>query len=253
MSKDDLKKDTKKSLKETTSSKKKKKITYVPIDEVRSYELCFILDSEMTEKNREAKITEIKKIIDSFESKIVFEDYSMGVKQFCYKIKKKWHGLYVIFNLEAKASTIPELNRELELENSILRHLLIKLPEDYKPTNYEVSKEKYEIPEEVEEERPSRKPMPTRKVVKAPEPVVEEKKEVVEEVKEEVKEEKTEEKKEVKKEVKEEKVEEKTETPASEEKKEEKKEEKDDSSKDHLKELNDKLDKLLLSDDLDTL
>jgi len=224
---------------------KTKKFVLDFIDELRSYEFMFIVDADLNDAKREERIAFIKKTILSEGGKITFEDFTWGVRELCYRINKKWHGYYFVLNVELKASSILEMKKTFDLDLEIMRYLIIKLPKNFEAVKYEDVKDKYDI-ESFEEKlakkqqkrSASRAVKVAKKVELKEENIIEKKVEKIEKL----------EKKEEKKPVTEEKKveEKKEEEKAPEVKTEEKKKE----TEDHLKELNDKLDKLLLSDDL---
>jgi small subunit ribosomal protein S6 len=223
-------------------SKKKDRVKVMLdlVDEERLYEMMMIVDADLTEKKRAARIEEVKKVLTAEGAEITFDDQTWGVRELCYRIKKKWHGYYFVLNFKMKASKIAEVKNTFDLDQEVLRYLIIKLPEDHEAQTYEELKDKYDVItfEEKQERIKQARKQVKKKEIRTVELKSEEKVEApkAEEKKEEVA------SRDLPVQKEEAKKEEKTE--AKESKKEEKK------SDDHLKELNDKLDKLLLSDDL---
>jgi small subunit ribosomal protein S6 len=237
---------SKKTLAKKAQAKSVDKFVYERIDENRKYELTVILSPDLTEKKRAEKLVAIKKMIANEGGTILFEDLTMGIRKFCYRIKSKWNGFYAIYHLDLKASSLSELNTSLRLDTEILRYLLIKLPEDFVSVKYEDLKDKYEIKEAPL--RPTRKPEMAVSRDKTSEQRLPEK---ANEKTIEGSAEKILIKEPVEKPVKDDEIIVNKEEPSEPKKKLTSEPKKQDTpEKDHLKELDEKLDKLLLSDDL---
>jgi small subunit ribosomal protein S6 len=92
-----------------------------------NYELSFIINSLIPETDHKSVQENILGYIAKIGGKINREPYSIGRKKLTYPIKKQKHGFYVFleFELEDKAG-LKELDKQLRLNNNILRHLIIK-------------------------------------------------------------------------------------------------------------------------------
>ncbi len=53
-----------------------------------------------------------------------------GRRRLTYAISKQTEGIYVQFNFQMLASNTRELERDLRLDEQVIRHLLIRLDED---------------------------------------------------------------------------------------------------------------------------
>jgi len=206
----------------------------------RNYEMMIIIDAEVGQKKIDEKIKDVKNLIESEGGKITFEDLSWGVRDLCYKIKNRWTGLYVLLNFEIDSDKLRDIDSQLLIDGGVLRHLIVKLPDGYSPITYTEIKAKYES---IESNKNLKRRSPTVKPKEAPvvikvEKEIEKMEEVVVPVMTNIVEQIQESKEALKEEVK---LEEKTEK------------ENESDNKDHLDELNKKLDKLLLSDDLDNI
>ncbi|EKD63283.1 MAG: hypothetical protein ACD_51C00302G0001 [uncultured bacterium] len=210
--------------------------------EARQYELMVIFGADKSDDVIAKQLETIKKLITDGDGKVLLEDV-WGRRDMKYRIKGQDVGYYVVLNFKGESAKMKELREALRIDASILRSLLIKVPDDYIPTktteaDLDFSK-KVKVKEGPKEEKPvvEKKEKPVKKTVK---------KEEVEEVKEEVKEE--EKPKKVKKTVKKEEVKEEVE-----EVKEEKKEEKKKTAKkdDSLDDLDRKLKAIMDDTDID--
>ena len=63
------------------------------------------------------------KYFKKFNIEVEKEDL-WGVRKFAYPIKKQDSGYYIVLNINVKDEKIPNLMKELELEDNVLRSLL---------------------------------------------------------------------------------------------------------------------------------
>ena len=54
----------------------------------------------------------------------------MGEKRLAYPIKKELTGYYYVLKVEASTDVIAEFDRRASIDETILRHLIIKLDEE---------------------------------------------------------------------------------------------------------------------------
>jgi small subunit ribosomal protein S6 len=222
--------------------------------EKRMYEAMLVLKPDMLESNFKKKLKDFKKYLEDHECRVTEEDV-WEKRRLAYRIKQYEEAIYAVYNFESPSSFIQELENHLRIDNDVIRHLIITIPEGYKYIKFY---------EEVEEKKPEEKKKPAPKAEKpaqAEKPVEEKKEEEKKEEKPKPKKKATPSKAKAKEKAKEEKVEE----PKKEEKKEEKegffskllgkkkKEEPKEEKKEEKisrSELDEKLDKLLGGGDL---
>lgn len=89
----------------------------------------------MPEGDFEKELTELRKLIQDSTKGISHED-NWGKKDFAYSIKKQARGHYVVFTFNATPDEIAELRANVKLDQNILRHMLITIPDDYDPARY---------------------------------------------------------------------------------------------------------------------
>ncbi len=165
-------------------------------DTVR-YELMVIVSPEIGEAAINKRLDALRKSIKDFGGEIFFEDI-WGLRDLAYQIRKQDQGYYAVLDLNFDPQRVRELERMLQLETEVLRHLMIKLPSIYQPkTISEMEAEVEQImPEEKKVDKKEKKPRigQVRKAeIPKEEPVKEEKPAKVEKAeKEEKKEEKAE-------------------------------------------------------------
>ena len=96
---------------------------------MNKYEMMFIVKANSDEKAVAKTADSLKSIITSMKGKIV-EEKDLGSKELAYPIKKETVGYYFVVNFEATAETVAELDRKARIDESVLRHLIIRLDEE---------------------------------------------------------------------------------------------------------------------------
>lgn len=91
------------------------------------YELMIILKDSLSEKATKEALEVIRGHISEAKGTITFEDL-WGTKTFVYPIKDFTQGYYAIFYFDLAKEQVIELKKELDLEQTILRKLIVSLP-----------------------------------------------------------------------------------------------------------------------------
>lgn len=94
-----------------------------------NYEIMFIVKTTMEADKIKKTIDNMKKIITDGKGKIV-ETKEMGERKLAYPIKKELSGYYYVLKVEANSDVVNEFDRRALIDESILRHLIIKLDEE---------------------------------------------------------------------------------------------------------------------------
>lgn len=92
---------------------------------MRKYEMMVILDPEIDERTVEPSLDKYLKVITNDKGTVDNLDI-WGRRRLAYPIKKKNDGIYAVINFTAEASTATELDRQLGLNESILRTKLLR-------------------------------------------------------------------------------------------------------------------------------
>lgn len=90
-----------------------------------SYELVVILQPKLKKEEKEKVLADVKKWVKDGKGK-VGKEKEWGVKEFTYPINKQKEGLYYLFEVEGGESVNKALQENAQLENKILRYLLIR-------------------------------------------------------------------------------------------------------------------------------
>lgn len=92
---------------------------------MRKYELMLILDPEMDERSVSTTVEKLLKVVPADGGTIDNVDV-WGRRRFAYEINKKSEGFYVVVDLSAQPATVKELDRQLGLNESVLRTKILR-------------------------------------------------------------------------------------------------------------------------------
>jgi len=92
---------------------------------MRKYELVIILKPDLNKSEQEKIIKKMSKIITDLKGKVNKKDI-WGKKNMAYPIKKQKQGTYVKLNISLPEDKIGDWREKIQLEDNIIRHLLIK-------------------------------------------------------------------------------------------------------------------------------
>lgn len=96
---------------------------------MNKYEMMFIVKATMESDKVKSTANMLQKVVTDAKSKVV-EMKELGEKKLAYPIKKEINGYYFVMKIEATREVVAELDRKASLDESILRHLIIKLDEE---------------------------------------------------------------------------------------------------------------------------
>jgi len=92
---------------------------------MRRYELLVILDPDLEEKTVAPSLDKFLNVVRKGEGTIEKVDI-WGRRRLAYEIKKKAEGIYAVVDLSAEPAVVQELDRQLNLNESVLRTKLIR-------------------------------------------------------------------------------------------------------------------------------
>ena len=93
---------------------------------MNKYEIMFIVRPDMEEAEIKKTAEEMKKVLTEKEATIV-EEKAMGQRELAYEINKFTTGYYFLYVVEAEATTVKEFDRIVRINESLLRHLIVKV------------------------------------------------------------------------------------------------------------------------------
>jgi len=85
-----------------------------------------ILNSSISEEDRNHSLEELRNLLTKNEVKIEKEDIWWD-RKLAYKINKSDRGFYVLFSLEMNGKLIKELSKSINLNKVIIRYMFAKL------------------------------------------------------------------------------------------------------------------------------
>ena len=92
------------------------------------YEHVFIARQDVSAQQVEALTEEFKTVLESNGGSVAKAEY-WGIKTLAYKIKKNRKGHYSLFNIEAPAQAIFELERQEKINDDVLRAMTVRVEE----------------------------------------------------------------------------------------------------------------------------
>jgi small subunit ribosomal protein S6 len=96
---------------------------------MRAYELMIIFDGDLEDDVVDERLSAAKATAEAAGGEIKTTD-SWGRRKFAYEIDHKSEGFYVVLEILAEGGALDELERTLRLADDVVRHLLIRLPDN---------------------------------------------------------------------------------------------------------------------------
>ena len=93
------------------------------------YELTYIIDTALEEEARKELIEKISSLIAQNGGEVEKVDETWGKRRLAYPINDKPEGYYVLVTMQAPAELPKEIERNLRINENVLRSLVIKVEE----------------------------------------------------------------------------------------------------------------------------
>jgi len=93
---------------------------------MRQYELMIILDPETDERNLQPTLEKLLAVVPKDGGTVDNLDI-WGRRRLAYDIKKQSEGIYAVVAMTAESATAQELDRQLGLNETVLRTKLMRL------------------------------------------------------------------------------------------------------------------------------
>ena len=94
---------------------------------MNKYESVVIIKSNLDEAGVKELTAKFEKMINN-DGKVEKVDVQ-GAKKLAYPIKKNEEGIYVVYTYEANTSLIAELERNLRIDDSVLKYMTVNITE----------------------------------------------------------------------------------------------------------------------------
>ncbi|MFP7696992.1 30S ribosomal protein S6 [Trueperella sp. LYQ143] len=92
---------------------------------MRQYEMMIILDPDVDERTLQPTLDRLLAVVPAEGGSLDNVDI-MGKRRLAYDIKKKSEGIYVVVYMTATPETAQELDRQLGLNESVMRTKLLR-------------------------------------------------------------------------------------------------------------------------------
>ncbi len=93
------------------------------------YEMIYIIDTGVEEAARKELIEKVSGLISANGGEVEKVDETWGKRRLAYAIDYKTEGWYVLVTFKAPAELPRELERNLQINENVLRYLVVKLEE----------------------------------------------------------------------------------------------------------------------------
>src|SRR5579864_5078838 len=121
------------------------------------YEHMLIARQDISAQQVDALATHLKTIVETEGGKVEKQEY-WGLRTLAYRIKKNRKGHYVLLNLNAPSKAIVELERQLKINEDVLRFLTVRV-EAFEQSNSSRKREREAGRDETRERRREDEPV----------------------------------------------------------------------------------------------
>jgi len=93
------------------------------------YEVTYIMRPSLEEAEIDTKVDQVAKVLKDNGGEVVGEIEKMGKRRLAYEIDDVREGYYVVMKFKGEPATAKELERQLRLNEDVMRALLININE----------------------------------------------------------------------------------------------------------------------------
>jgi small subunit ribosomal protein S6 len=97
------------------------------VSALRPYEILVIVDPRPTEEEVAALLTQLEQQLKTLGAEVVKME-NWGKRRLAYDIRKQREGTYAVFEVSAEPAMVKEFERQLRLNESVLRFLSTQIP-----------------------------------------------------------------------------------------------------------------------------
>ena len=139
---------------------------------MRHYETLFIVTPDSSEEDLKAVAVKIKGVVTGMNGIVASYD-EQGRKKLAYSVKKQNKGYYVLMDYVGSSDIVSELERNMRLDDRVLKYLTVKLADQVDPESIEpIKSEPPEQPEAAAAPEPEAAEAPEPEAAETPEPEV---------------------------------------------------------------------------------
>ncbi|GAB4544404.1 MAG: 30S ribosomal protein S6 [Anaerolineae bacterium] len=95
---------------------------------MRQYELTYIIASDVDEQEYNETLAQVQKWIEEVGGSVVGTD-QWGRRKLAYQIREFTEGYYITLRTDMEPHTTAELERNLQLSERVIRHILLRADE----------------------------------------------------------------------------------------------------------------------------
>ena len=95
---------------------------------MRPYEVMVIFDADLEEETIRSAVERSLVLIESKGAERGAIDWG-GKRRLAYEVKHRFEGFYVVIQAKAEPAAMDELNRSLSLSDDVIRHKILRIPE----------------------------------------------------------------------------------------------------------------------------
>jgi len=92
---------------------------------MRHYEMMIILEPSLEERTIQPSLDQFLQVVGTGGGKVDKVDI-WGKRRLAYEIEKKTEGIYAVVDMTAEPDTVKELDRQLNLNEAVLRTKIIR-------------------------------------------------------------------------------------------------------------------------------
>ncbi len=116
---------------------------------MRRYELIFIVQPDLSEEETKTVTDRYLQIITAQKGSIIkTEDW--GKRRLAYDINKQSKGTYILVDFYGPGSMIREIERNLKIDDNILKFLTVKTKDPFNPESLEEERKKEQLLQEAQ-------------------------------------------------------------------------------------------------------
>lgn len=90
------------------------------------YEMVFIARHDLSPSQVDSIVQDYTQVFSNYKGRVVKQEY-WGLKTLAYRIKKNRKGHYVLLEIEASSQALQEVERQMRINEDILRYMSIKV------------------------------------------------------------------------------------------------------------------------------
>ena len=102
---------------------------------MRRYETLFIITPDSPEEDLKEVATKFQGVVASMDG-IVASYEEQGKKRLAYNVKKQNKGYYVLMDYVGSSDLVAEVERNMRLDDRILKYLTVKLADEMDPESF---------------------------------------------------------------------------------------------------------------------